>query len=219
MGFTTNYAVLVHHLKFQLECFPQTPQGTSFNELINDWVKTYGYGYKFTRFQFGQLITNFTIVGNKQRQAPGYNKADDIIDGRTAEVPLHPMLLRGQEMPKKGFFAGFESTPGINDYPPVETENRYHSTSSDKATIFTLVKSDVDQATESIDAPSKKQEVRGKKVTTQEQPCKNYGRAVHTYFHKDIKEEKLFQEYKQKGGRPPWATKKLNKINIVIKSD
>ena len=83
MGFTTDYTFLVHHLKFHLKKFSQTPQGTSFTKLIENWDKTYGYQYKFTKIYFDQLITNVTIANNKRRQVPGYNKADDIIDGRT----------------------------------------------------------------------------------------------------------------------------------------
>ena len=36
VGFTTNYAVLVHHLKFHLGIFSKTPQGKSFTKLIDD---------------------------------------------------------------------------------------------------------------------------------------------------------------------------------------
>ena len=83
MGFTTNYAVLVHHLNFHLEKFSQTPQGTSFTKLIDYWDKIYGYAYKFTKIHFDQKTTNVTIVNDKRRQAPGYNKASDIVDEQT----------------------------------------------------------------------------------------------------------------------------------------
>ena len=86
MGFTTNYAVLVHHLKLHLEIFAQTPQGTSFTKLVDDWEKKYRYGHKFTKIHFNQLIKNVTISSNKRRQAPRYNKVDKIIDRRTPKV-------------------------------------------------------------------------------------------------------------------------------------
>ena len=40
MGFTTDYTFLVHHLKFHLKKFSQTPQGTSFTKLIKNWDAT-----------------------------------------------------------------------------------------------------------------------------------------------------------------------------------
>ena len=119
MGFTNDYAILFHHLKFHLENFSQTPQGTRFTKLIDNWEKIYVYGFKFTKVQFNQLITTVTITDDKLLQAPGCNKADNIIDGRTPEVPPHPMGLSGQEMFKKCFYAGVESAPGIDNYPPV----------------------------------------------------------------------------------------------------
>ena len=80
MGFTTEYAVLFHHLKSHQEMFAQTLQETSFTKLLNDWDKTYGYNYKYTNIKFDQLITTVTATDNKRRQASGYNKADDIIN-------------------------------------------------------------------------------------------------------------------------------------------
>ena len=140
MGFTTDYAVLVHHLNLHLEKFSQTPQGTSFTKLIYDWEKTYGYSYKFTKVQFYQLITTVTITKDKRRQAPGYNKDNDSIYGRMAEVPPHPMGISGQYMLEKVFFTGVESSLGIDNYPPVEIKTRHHSTIRDNTTITTLVK-------------------------------------------------------------------------------
>ena len=91
MGFTSDYAVLIRHIKLHLKIFAQTPQGTSFIKLIGKWGKTYGYVHKFTKIHFDQLITNVTIDNDKRRQAPGYKKADNIINGRTPEVPPpHP---------------------------------------------------------------------------------------------------------------------------------
>ena len=87
MGFTTDYAVLVHHIKFHLEKFYQTPQGTSFTKLLNNCEKIYGYGYNYTKVQFYQLIATVTIADDKLRQAPGYSKNNDIINGRTTEIP------------------------------------------------------------------------------------------------------------------------------------
>ena len=82
--------------------------------------KTYGYGHKFTKNHFNQPISNVTIADVKWRQTTGYNNADDIIDGRTSEVPPHPMGLIGKEMFEKGFFTGFKYAPGLDDYPPAE---------------------------------------------------------------------------------------------------
>ena len=79
MEFTTDYSVLVHNLKFHLENFPLNPQGTSFTKLIDEWDKKYGYGYRFTKIHFNQLITNIIISNDKWRQSPGYNKSNDII--------------------------------------------------------------------------------------------------------------------------------------------
>ena len=59
-------------------------------------------------------------------------------------------------MLEKGFFTGIDSAPDIDDYPPVEIETHNHSTSSDDATISTLVKSDVVQSMEARDASNKK---------------------------------------------------------------
>ena len=86
MGFTTYYDILVHHLKFHLDLFAQTPLGISFTKLINYWHKTYRYGHKVTKKHFNQLIVNITIDNDKLRQASGYNNANDIIDGQTPEV-------------------------------------------------------------------------------------------------------------------------------------
>ena len=77
MVFTTDFSILVHHLKFHLEQFFQTPQGKSFTKLLVDWDKTYGYGYKYTKKKFDLLITTVTTAGDKRRQAPGYNKSDE----------------------------------------------------------------------------------------------------------------------------------------------
>ena len=66
MVLTKDYTVIVHHLKFHLEKFDQPPRGTSFNKIIDDWEKTYGYGYNFTKVQFNQLITTVTIAGDKR---------------------------------------------------------------------------------------------------------------------------------------------------------
>ena len=131
MGFTTDHAILFHHLKSYLEKFSQIPQGTSSTKLINNWDKRYGYGYKFTKINFNQLITNLTIADNKRRQTLGHNKAEDIIYGRTTEVTPHPMVLSRKEMFEKYFFAGVGSDPGINGYPPEEIETRHHINSSD----------------------------------------------------------------------------------------
>ena len=95
--------------------------------------------------------------------------ADDIIDGRITEIPPHPLGLSGQEMFENGFFVGAKSSPGIDDYPPVDIETRQHSTSSYGATISTMIKSAVDQATEARDTTKKKPEIRKKKLTTQDQ--------------------------------------------------
>ena len=46
MGFTTEHPVIFHHLKFHLEQFDQTFQGTSFTKLLDDCNKTYWYSYK-----------------------------------------------------------------------------------------------------------------------------------------------------------------------------
>ena len=80
------------------------------------------------------------------------------------------MGLSGQEMSKKGFFAGIDSAPGIDDYQPVEIETRHHSTGRDYATIATMVKSAMDKEMEARDTPIKKPEVQEKKLTTQEHP-------------------------------------------------
>ena len=148
MGFTTYYAVLVHHLNFHLRIFSQTTQGTSFTKLINDWEKMYGYGNKFTKSHFDQLTVKITIADNKRCQAPGYNKANDIIDGQTLEVLPQPMVLSGQEMLEKYFFVGFESAPGLDKYPPLEIEsshhiNNYPTTRNDNVTITAIVQSTV----------------------------------------------------------------------------
>ena len=91
MGLTTDYSVLVHHFKFNLEKFSQTPQGASFAKLLENWDKSYEYNYKYTYIQFDQLITTVTTANNKRIQAPGYNMADDIIDGRITEIPPPPL--------------------------------------------------------------------------------------------------------------------------------
>ena len=157
MGFTTDHAFLVHHLMFHLEKFSQTPQGTSFTKLLDNWDKTYGYGYKYTNIQFDQLITTVTAANDKRWKAPGYNKEDDIIGGRTTEITPQPLGLIGQEMFEKGLFAGVESVPGIDDYPLVDIETLQHSTRSKNATIYTLVKSAVEQAMEARDTTKKNQ--------------------------------------------------------------
>ena len=123
------------------------------------------------------------------------------------------MGLSRQEMFKKGFYAGVESAPGIDNYPPVEIETLHHTTISDDATVDTLEKSAVYQAMEARDASNKKQKVREKKITTQEQPCKNFRQAGQTYVHQDIKEEMCSININKKGGRPPWFTKKPKKLN------
>ena len=130
-----------------------------------------------------------TIDDNKRRQTPGYNKANNTIDGRMTEVTPHPMELSGKKMFEKGFFTGVESALGIDDYPTMEIENCHHRNSSNNATISTLMKSDVYQAMEARDTTNKKQEVWEKKLTTQEQPCKNCFQEGHNYVHKDINKD------------------------------
>ena len=48
MGLKKDYYILVHHLKFHLEKFSKTTQGTIFTTLLGDSDKTYGFGYKYT---------------------------------------------------------------------------------------------------------------------------------------------------------------------------
>ena len=115
MGFTTDYSVLVHRLKFHLDQFSQTPQGTRFTKLIKNWDKTYGYGYEYIEIKFDLLNKMVTTANDKLRQAPGYNKGDDILDGRTTETSLQPLGLSGQEMSKNRFFTGVNSAPDIDD--------------------------------------------------------------------------------------------------------
>ena len=95
MVFTAEYSVLVHHLNSHLEKFSQTPQGTSFTNLLDNWDKSYVYGYNCTNLQFYQLITTVTAVDDNLRQVPGYNKVDDTINGRTTEIPPHLLGLSG----------------------------------------------------------------------------------------------------------------------------
>ena len=156
--------------------------------------------------------------------APGQNKADDIIDGRTPEVLPHPMGLSGQDMFEKGFFAGVESALGLNDYPPSEIQSVYHSNNSpttrnNNVTTATIVQYSVDHAMEARDASNKKQEGGEKKLTAQEELCKHFRRYVQTYVHKDITKGKCYINPNKKGGSPPWATKKLKKFGIENKSD
>ena len=119
---------------------------------------------------------------------------------------------------ENGLFAGVDSVPDFEDYPPVEIETRKHITHSDNATITTMVKSVVDQSTEAGDTTKKKPEDQEKKLTTQEQPCKHCCRSGYKYLHKDIKEENCFMKPHKKGDMPPWATKKLKNLNIEIKA-
>ena len=100
----------------------------------------------------------------------------------------------------------------------MEIKTLHHSTRRDDATITTLVKSAVDQAMEAIDTTKKKPDIREKKLTTQDQPCKHLRQVGQTYVHKDMKELKIMNPNK-KGGRPPWATKKLKKLNIEINAN
>ena len=130
MGFTTDYAIINHHIKFQLEIFDQTPQDTSFTKIIDDWEKMYGYGHKFTKNHFDQLIVNFTIADDKRHQAPGYNKAYETVDGRKPEVPPPPNGIERTRDVQKGLFAGVKSAPGLDNYPPPEIKSSYHSNNS-----------------------------------------------------------------------------------------
>ena len=84
-----------------------------------------------------------TTSNNKRRQAPGYNKGNDIVDKRITDIYPHPLGLSGQEIFEKSFFPGINSAPDIDDYRPVKTETLQHSTNSDDATNATLIKSAV----------------------------------------------------------------------------
>ena len=132
------------------------PPGNKFHQAHRKLVQKYGYGYKFTEAKFNQLIMTVTIDDAKLRQAPGYNKAKNIVDGRTPDISPHPRGLSEQEIPEKGFFDGVESALGINNYPPVDIETRHHITSSDNYTVSSLEKSAVDQAMEARDPTKKK---------------------------------------------------------------
>ena len=103
------------------------------------------------------MVTN---ANNKRRQTPGYNKADDIINGRMTKIPPHSLGLIRQEMFEKWFFAGVDSAPGIENYLHVEIETHQYSTSIDYRTIPTMVKSAVDHAIEARGKTKKKPEVR-----------------------------------------------------------
>ena len=71
---------------------------------------------------------------------------------------------------------------------------------------------------EARDKTKKKPEVRENKLTTQEQPFKNFRQSGQKYVHKDIKEENCLINPHKKGSRPAWATKKLKNLNIEIKA-
>ena len=81
------------------------------------------------------------------------------------EIPPHPVGLSRQDMFKRGFFAGVEYTPGIANYPPVEIETRQHSTSSDDATITTLVNQRCTKPWKQGTQPKRNQ--RSKKINSQ----------------------------------------------------
>ena len=70
---------------------------------------------------------------------------------------------------------------------------------------------------EARDASIKKQEGDEKKLTTQEQTCKNCCRLGETHVHKDIYEGKLFMNLNKKSGRPPWDIKKLKILGLKSK--
>ena len=78
-----DYSVLVYHINFHLEPFYQTPHGTSFTKLLDDWDKNYGYIYKYTKNKSNLLITTITTANDKRRLAPRYNQGNGIIDGLT----------------------------------------------------------------------------------------------------------------------------------------
>ena len=134
--------------------------------------------------------------------------------GRQQKYLPHPLGLSVQEIFEKRFFAGVESAPGIYNYPTVEIESLHHRTSSDNTTIYTLVKYAVDQATEAIDASNKKWEGREKTMKTQDHLCNYFRQEGQTYVHKNITEEKFFMTPNKKVSRPPWATKKLKKLEL-----
>ena len=73
-------------------------------------------------------------------------------------------------MLKKGFFAGVESAPGLDKYPPAEIEsgyqrNNYPKNINDDTTITTILQSAVDHAMETRYASIKKQDGGEKKMT------------------------------------------------------
>ena len=62
IGFNTNYSLLVHRLKYQLESFNQTPQGKFFEKVINEWDKDHEYGAVFLKEHFDDLAICITSV-------------------------------------------------------------------------------------------------------------------------------------------------------------
>ena len=141
IGFSTDYSLLVHRIKYHLESFAQTTQGKTFKNVINEWYKDHKYGTSFLKEHFDDLILRITTVNDGRRRAPGYNKTNDIANGKE-------ITHDAQSMFKQGFFASVDTAP--DHYPPTTIDT------TDDSTVATMIQTAVKLALEARDAVDKK---------------------------------------------------------------
>ena len=216
IGFSTDYSLLVHRVKYQLESFAQTPQGKTFVKVINEWDKEHKYGTIYLKEHFDDLTIRITNVGDDRRRAPGYNKANDIADGKDITHDKD-----SQSMFEQGFFSSVDAAP---DYPPSKIDTTANATdTSNDATVTTIIQTTVNSALEARDAADKNKQRRDTSTPANPTPsnpkqmCRHCNKADQMSIHTGIAEEKCFLNPSAIKYRPHWTRNKLEEKGIAFR--
>ena len=168
--------------------------------------------------QFDDLVIRITTVDDGECRAPGYNKADDIDDGKEIN-----QYKDAQSMFKQVFFKGVDAAP--DHYPPSTIDTAANATkTSNKSTVATMIQTAVNSAKEARDEVDKKEYRRATPTpanptpSNPKQTCGHCKEAVQTSIHTGIAEEKYFINPVAMQCRPHWARNKLEEKGIESKT-
>ena len=209
IGFNTDYSILLKNAKYQLKSFYQTPQGKPFEKVIKYWYKDHKYGAIFLKEIFDNLILRITKVDNGWQQAPEYNIANDIVDGKDPTKDSKSMF-------EQVFLAGVDAA--AEHYPPSIIDTTANFTNSrDKATVTTMIQSAFNSALEARDAADKKTRRHDPihpPPTNQKQTCRHCKKAVQTSINTGIEEDKCFLNPRTMKYSPACSRNKLEEKGI-----